>query len=306
MAKFDAYQMVTDRIIQLLESGILPWARPWSSITAHAWSRSKGVAYSFLNQCLLADPGKKYATMSELLSDVSGEWLTFKQALDAGGHVRKGEKWRQIVFFKMLPVPDRHMQDADGNPIMVEIPYLKYYTVFRIDQCEGVEQKYHTDETLHDFIADQDADEIAESYVRREGITLTHVKGYKAYYSPALDTVILPLREQFADRGEYYGTLFHELTHSTGHESRLNRLAKCAAFGSETYSTEELVAEIGSASMLATLGIETPNSFHNAAAYIQNWIKALKGDKKMVVVASARAEKALRLIAPQLAGEPTA
>ncbi len=108
--------------------------------------------------------------------------------------------------------------------------------------------------------------------------------------------MVTPLPEQFQDSAEYYSTLFHELTHSTGHESRLNRLDKCAAFGSEIYSTEELVAEIGSASLLATLGIETGETLTASAAYIKNWLKAVKNDKRMVVAAASRAEKAVRMI----------
>ena len=111
-----------------------------------------------------------------------------------------------------------------------------------------------------------------------------------------LDTVVTPLPEQFKDRAEYYSALFHELVHSTGHATRLNRLTECAAFGSEVYSTEELVAEIGSASILATLGIETEASMSNSAAYIKGWLKALKNDKRMIVTASAKAEKAIRMI----------
>ena len=284
--KFDAYKMVTDRICALLEQGLKPWAQPWTSAVSCAWSGNDGHSYSLLNQMLLADPEKKYNTMNELLSDIRGEWVTFKGALARGGHVKAGEHGRKVVFFQMMETKKEK-----------EDPFLSVYTVFHISQCEGLEQKFHLDgNTLYDFTADATAEEVAADYIKREGITYNPVHGDKAYYSPALDTVVTPLPEQFADSSEYYSTLFHELTHSTGHKSRLDRLDKCAAFGSETYSTEELVAEIGSASLLATMGIENESSLTASAAYIKNWLHALRNDKRMIVTAAARAEKAVKMI----------
>lgn len=296
--KFDAYQMVTDRIIALMENGIIPWARPWTGVNAcnGAWSRRDGRAYSLVNQMLLGDPDKKYSSWQELLDDVRGEWLTFKQALDLGGCVRKGEKGRRIVFFK---VNERKTEELDenGEPVVKRFPILKSYTVFRVDQCDGISQKWYTgDNERPEFMDDLTAEDVVSDYIRREGVTVNHVKGDRAYYSPALDTVVLPLKNQFNSAEEYYSTAFHELAHSTGHESRLNRLSDVAAFGSESYSTEELTAEICSASIMATLGIDTAGTLRNSAAYVQNWLKALKNDKKMIVVASARAEKALQLL----------
>lgn len=301
--KFDAYQMVTDRIVALMESGIIPWARPWSaaahaSMPSGAWSRRNGESYSLVNQMLLADPDKKYANMNELLDDVRGEWLTFKQALDLGGNVRKGEKGRKVVFFK-INEKKTDEKDEEGKEIVKRIPILKAYTVFRVDQCEGIEQKWHKDtaeETANTFVDDLTAEDVIADYIRREGVTMNHVASNRAYYQPSLDTVVLPLKEQFNSAAEYYSTAMHELAHSTGHESRLNRLHGVAAFGDEVYSTEELTAEICSASILATLGIDTEGSLRNSAAYVQSWLKALKNDKKMIVVASARAEKALQML----------
>lgn len=290
--KFDAYQMATDKIISLLESGLKPWAKPWTKVMSCAWSGNNGKPYSLLNQMLLADPDKQYKTMDELLNDIRGEWVTFKQAQERGGTVRKGEHGRQVVFFKMM----EKKRENEEDPIE-RFPYLTAYTVFHIRQCDGLEQKYHTnDDVLYDFSADADAETVAMDYIKREGITYNPVHGDRAYYSPLLDTVVTPLPEQFKDSEEYYSALFHELVHSTGHASRLNRLTECAAFGSETYSTEELVAEIGSASILATLGIETDASMNQSAAYIKGWLKALKNDKRMIVTASAKAEKAIRMI----------
>lgn len=290
MPKFDAYQMVTDHICELLESGVCPWVRPWGTVADCAFSRATGKPYSMLNQMLLADPEKKYSSISELYADVAGEWLTYKQAQEAGGTVRKGEHGRKIVFFKMI---EKEGEDGEKQ----KIPYLTAYTVFRIDQCDGIEQKHHTDgDEPHDVTTDKTAESVAADYVRRSGVTVNHVRGNQAYYSPALDTVVLPTMEQFHGTLEYYSTLLHELTHSTGHADRLNRLSKVAAFGSDKYSVEELTAEIGSASILATLGIDTDGSLRNSAAYIKSWLAALRSDKRMIVNAAARAEKAVRMI----------
>ena len=297
--KFDAYQMVTDKIVTLMEQGIIPWARPWTdgNGASCAWSRSTGREYSFLNQMLLADPEKEYSNISELLNDVKGEYLTFKQAHELGGSVKKGEHGKRVVFFKMIDVKDGDKTNEDGDPLMKKIPYLQSYTVFRVDQCEGISQKYHTEPAeAHEIGEDLTAEELIRSYVAGSGVTFNHVNGNQAYYSPALDTVVIPERSQFRALAEYYSTAFHELAHSTGHEGRLNRLEKVAAFGNDVYSTEELTAEICSASILATLGIDTDASLRNSAAYVQNWLKALKNDKKMIVVAAARAEKALQMI----------
>lgn len=294
--RFDAYQMVTDRICALLEQGIKPWAKPWSSATTCAWSGSNGRVYSLLNQMLLADPEKKYKTIEELFADIRGEWVTFKHAQERGGNVKKGEKGRKVVFFKMLD-KETGKKDADGNEITESIPYLTVYTVFKISQCDGLTQKYHTnDDQLYTFIADASAERVAAEYIQREGITYRKTKGNKAYYRPSTDVVVTPIPEQFSDPAEYYSTLYHELTHSTGHPKRLNRITDSAAFGNEEYSREELVAEIGSAFLCATLGVENNNTLLNSAAYIQNWLKALKNDKRMIVVASSRAEKAVRMI----------
>ena len=289
---FDAYQMVTDRICEMLEQGIIPWNRPWATAATMAWSGQDGHPYTLLNQFLLADPAKKYPDFSAMLDDIAGEWVTFKQAIDRGGKVKKGEHGRKVVFFKMV-----NKKDEDGNETDEVFPVISWSTVFKISQCEGIEQKFHTDaDTLYDFNPDQTADDVAKNYVQREGIKVNFVHGNKACYIPSLDSVTMPLPEQFKDSGEYYSTLFHELVHSTGHEKRLNRVRKAAAFGNEEYSTEELVAEIGAASILATLGIESTDTFRNSAAYIQNWLKSLKNDKKMIFTASSRAEKAIKLI----------
>lgn len=294
--KFDSYQMVTDRICQMLEAGFVPWNKPWASVMACAWSGNDGHPYSLLNQLLLADPEKKYADYDEMFADISGEWVTFKQAIDRGGCVRKGEKGRKVVFFQMVELKkDDQKEDEEKH----YYPCLKVFTVFKVSQCDGIEQKFHKDSgTLYEFNSVQTADKVAEDYINREGITLKHVHGNNASYSPALDLVTMPVKEQFKESAEYYSTLFHELAHSTGHPNRLNRfgLETVAAFGDDDYSTEELVAEITASSTLQSIGMQTESVFRNNVGYIQHWLKALRNDKKMIVTAAARAEKAIKLI----------
>ena len=274
--KKDIYQEVTDRIISQLENGVIPWHKPWITSNANlAISYSTGKPYSLLNQMILGRPG---------------EYLTFNQVQQAGGHVKKGEKSGMVVFWKWLDVED---EQRPGE--MKKVPFLKYFNVFHIDQCEGVKPRHEV--TLNDEAeTDADADAIITGYLQRSGVKLIHQEGNRAFYRPSSDSVTIPLLAQFKDIAEYYSTAFHELTHSTGHESRLNRLAKCAFFGSEEYSKEELVAEIGAAALVNFAGLETASSFKNSAAYIQSWLKALRNDKRMIVSASGQAEKAVNLI----------
>ena len=283
----DVYAEVTDRIIAALETGIIPWHRPWIGVTDYAISYATGKPYSLLNQILL---------------DEAGEYITFNACKRAGGRVRKGAKAKMVVFWKLLPVNETDVEgnvkvSADGLPITKNIPILRYDQVFNLNDCEGIEPR-HPDEPLSNTQLIDEAEKVLTGYVARSGLTFRHEKQNRAFYRPSEDLIVLPLREQFKDPAEYYATAFHEATHSTGHKDRLNRLAAGddAAFGSESYSREELVAEIGSAACLNRLGIETSNTFQNSAAYIQGWLKALKNDKRLIVSAAGRAEKAVSMI----------
>ena len=291
--KFDLFQVVTDRIIAQLEGGTIPWHKPWIQVSKScdlAVSYTTGKPYSLLNQMLLGEPG---------------EYITFKQCTDRGGKVKQGEKSRMVVFWKML---SKDKLDDKGNPVMGSdgkvrkemIPLLQYFNVFHIRQCEGIEPRHRKDEEPVAepvaFTPDETAEEIITSYVGRSGLTLVHHTGNRAYYQPSTDTVVLPETTQFKELAEYYSTAFHELTHSTGHAKRLNRLDKKASFGSAEYSKEELVAEIGASALVNHVGLETESSFRNNAAYVQNWLTALKNDKRLIVSASGKAEKAVSMI----------
>ena len=271
----DIYAEITARIIDQMENGIIPWQKPWVA-NGKAISHATGKAYSLLNQMLLGRPG---------------EYLTFKQCQEAGGRVRKGEKSSMVVFWKWIEQEDEETGEKK------EVPFLRYYNVFHIDQCEGISAK-HTQETAFPDGADTlaTAQDIIYDYLSREGVKMTHTEGDQAFYRPATDEVVLPIRKQFISTAEYYSTVFHELTHSTGHPSRLNRLTKPSFFGTEDYSKEELVAEIGASALVNYVGLETANSLRNNTAYIQNWLTVLKGDKRFIVSASGKAEKAVNLI----------
>lgn len=275
----NVYQLVTDRIVSQLEQGVIPWEKPWQGVRSGAYNRISKKSYSLLNQMLLKH---------------QGEYATFKQWADLGGKVRKGAKSEIVVFWKMFPIEET---DKDGQRIIKQIPLLKYYNVFHISDVDGVEPL--TKDQLNEIEPLEQAEQIMSDYLNRENITLEQSASDKAYYSPTQDLVHLPLMEQFKNQAEYYSTAFHELTHSTGHKTRLDRLdagLKSASFGSSEYSKEELVAELGSAYILNSLGIETTHSLRNSAAYIQSWLTVLKSDIKFIVSASSKAEKAVNYI----------
>lgn len=270
----DLYQLITDRIIAALESGTIPWHKPWTC-TSGAISRSTGKPYSVLNQLLLPK---------------AGEYVTFRQAVEEGHPVKKGEKASMVFFFKFLDSKDEETDEPK------KIPLLKYYPVFHISQCEGMQPRFATPVPRNDLQPDQRAESIISDYVKRSGVTLKRIHSDKAFYSPVQDTIVVPEMSQYREVAEFYSTLFHEAVHSTGHSSRLNRITDVAQYGSESYSKEELTAELGSSFLVNAAGLETKGSFDNSAAYIQGWLYALKNDKRFVVSAAGKAEQAVKLI----------
>ena len=199
-----------------------------------------------------------------------------------------------VFFFKPYKVNET---DRSGKLVERTIPLLRYYNVFHISQCDGIAPKHQMIPT-RSFEPIAEADEITRDYCQREALPIIHVLQDRAYFSPMTDTITLPLKEQFGEVAEYYSTLFHEIGHSTGLPKRLNRFQVDSTLhqSKEEYSHEELVAEITSATILSTLGIETKGSFENAVAYINNWMQALRNDKRMIVTAASKAEKAVTLI----------
>lgn len=231
--------------------------------------------------------------MNQMLLGQSGEWATYKQWQESGGRIRKGEKASFVTFWKLQPYEETN---ADGETEIKQIPLLRYYNVFHISQVEGV--KPLEDVKLNDIEPIAEAERIKEAYKEREHIQIKEVISNDAFYSPSGDYIQVPCKEQYTVANEFYNTLFHEMIHSTGHKSRLNRLTTGAdaRFGSQVYSKEELCAELGSAMILNQIGIETSETFTNSAAYIQNWLQVLKNDNKFIVSASGKAQKAVEYI----------
>lgn len=272
------YDEVVARITKELESGNIPWLKPWTGANG-AWSRATGRNYSLLNQFLMP----------------KGEYATFKQIQEEGGHVLKGSKSYPVIFWKIYT---KEEEDENGEKVTRKYPVLKEYRVFNIETQTDLERKYNKDAGTSEIEPLPILEGMREAYTKKYGIEFYEMEGDRAYYSPMRDMVVVPLKEQFNDTAEYYSTVYHELGHSTGHSKRLNRGldTQNAAFGSETYGREELVAELTACGILANLGVETNTSFRNNAAYIQSWLKAIKEDPKAIVWASSRAEKAYEMI----------
>lgn len=279
------YQIVTDRICEQLNKGIIPWNRPWTGVADGAISYTTRKPYSLLNQMLLGE---------------DGEYITFNEVAKLGGKVKKGAKSQMVVFFKRYVKEELGINPDTGEEENKEkISFaLRYYNVFNVKDCEGIPAKTREEKRL--FTEDKTGEEVISEYINREasnGFKFENIKGNRAYYSPSLDKVVLPLKEQFKREGEYYSTAFHEIAHSTLKECRCNRKQKeTVHFGDEDYSKEELVAEITSANICSVTGIETASTFRNSVAYIQSWLRALQNDTKMIVFASSQAENATRYI----------
>ena len=279
--KADAYEVVTAKLIDALEQGTVPWDKPWKNVNGYGpTSMSTGKAYRGINVWILS-------VESMLKGYTSQFWLTFKQAQALGGSVRKGEKGTQIVLWK------RFSKEVDENGQKVDKTFamLRHFTVFNVEQCDGVEAP--SVEKIEDHDPIESAEKIVSDWTGRPEIKHG---GNRACYSPALDYVQMPERGQFKSGEDYYNVLFHELAHSTGHASRLNRPSLIAptAFGSEDYSKEELVAEFAAAFLTGEAGIEVPVT--RSASYLANWLKVLKDDRKMLVSAAAQAQKASDLV----------
>jgi len=278
MIKSDIYQDVTDRIIKSLESGTAPWLKSWDSEgntleLGMPFNRTSKKAYRGINTLLLwiekADQG--------FASDC---WLTYKQAVDLGGNVRKGEKGTGIVFFKAVG----EKQDSAGDKVK-GFAFAKRYTVFNLDQCDGV------DALAQPKPAAPTGDSVMMAIAETIGANVQF--GGNPCFIPSIDVIRMPQSSDFKTLHHFEATLAHELTHWTGHKSRLAR-DMASRFGDEAYAAEELVAEIGAAFMSARLGFDHDEMRHDG--YIASWLKVLRGDKKAVFTASSLAQKAVDLI----------
>lgn len=291
----DVYSLVTERITAALEAGTIPWKKPWASLGGIPRNLASGRPYRGMNVLLLS-LGQPYT---------SPWWLTYKQAQELGGHIKKGERSSIVTFWKIAQKTEEapegesaaEAQDRSGR----RAPLLRYYHVFNLEQCEGV--------------AAPPSEEFQPREHERLALCETLVAGMpgrprivrdprQAFYAPALDQVAIPDLSQFETPEGYYATLFHELVHSTGHPSRLARqgLGTPAPFGTPDYSREELVAEFGAAFLCAHAGI-FPATADSQAAYIDGWLRVLKKDHRMLPIAAAHAQKAADFILGIRGGE---
>lgn len=276
-------EIVAERVLEELKKGEIPWQKPWFGCDRYV-SHVNGKHYSLLNCILLGQPG---------------EYISYKQAKKEGGHVKEGAKGKLVVFWS--PVK-KIVVDDDGEEVEKTHFILKYYKVFNVNDCENIKKKYlNDDDTKCIHEKDMGAEEIIDRYMAaNEGLRLfREEKSNRAFYRPSEDFIQVPNMEQFEKLEEFYSTLFHEMTHSTGHWTRLGRFkedVKLAAFGSEDYSKEELIAELGAAALCGKCGIESESSFRNSAAYIQGWMEAIKNDPNLLVSAAGKADKAVEFI----------
>ena len=278
----DIYARVTDAIIADLERGTPTWTRPWSAehlagrITRPL--RHNGEPYSGINVILL---------WSEAVTRGfnAPTWMTFRQALALGAHVRKGETGSTVVYANSI---SRTETDGDGRDVEREIPFLKAYTVFNVDQVEALPGHFYA--TVEPQLDPQQRIAHADAFFTATGADIRH-GGDSAYYAMHPDYVQLPPFECFADPESYYATLAHECTHWTRHPTRLDRDFGRTRWGDEGYAREELVAELGAAFLCADLGLElTPRDDH--AAYFESWLKVLRDDRRFIFTAAAHAQRA--------------
>jgi antirestriction protein ArdC len=269
-------EIITENVIKQLEQGVAPWRKPWStSIPRNLITKRP---YRGLNVFMLASQG--YG---------SCHWLTFNQAKQLGAHVRQDEKSSLVMFWKIDELVRRKI-DSDGEPANEKGKsiLLRYYRVFNVEQCDGLKALYGDDRKPVNPIAE------CESIVERMPNPPRIEQHSQAFYRPTADMVGMPSRNCFESPEAYCSTLFHELTHSTGHKSRLNRFEGNATdhqFGSESYSKEELVAEMGAAMLAGIAGISHA-TLGNSASYLQSWITRLKSDSRLIISAASQAQKA--------------
>ncbi|MEW8051140.1 MAG: zincin-like metallopeptidase domain-containing protein [Candidatus Thiodiazotropha sp.] len=277
----DVYTRVTDKIVADLEQGVRPWMKPWNA--EHAAGRitkplrHNGQAYNGINILMLWS-----AAVTEGYS--APIWMTFRQARELGAHVRKGEKGELVVYANTIT---RTEENANGEDVEQTIPFMKGYTVFNVEQIEGLPAHYYQ---LADPVLDPvQRIEHVECFFTATGADVRH-GGNQAYYTMGSDHIQLPPFESFRDAESYYATLAHETTHWTRHPSRLDRDFGRKRWGDEGYAQEELVAELGAAFLSADLEL-TPEVREDHTAYIESWLKVLRQDKRAIFTAAAHAQR---------------
>lgn len=296
MAKTDINQKVTNLVIEALEAGIAPWNCPMERDGAPAGmpvNAKTGNAYNGINTVTL--------WMGQQLGGYSSDrWLTYKQAQELGGQVKKGEKSTPGVFYKTLQKETEEV-DSNGDNMVEHIPMIKGFSLFNLDQIEGLEHLQDENATgpRYEFTPI----EAGERLMVAGGVTV-HEGGPDAFYRPATDEITMPDRKRFADNADFYRVFAHELTHATKHESRCNRKPYKTDLPNGGYAFEEMVAQMGSAMVSAQIGL--PAYIENDAAYIGTWLQALRNDKRLVFKAAAQAQTATDWIMAEYSREESA
>lgn len=295
------YEELTQKFIDMIEAGIIPWEQTWS-MTGKAYNHTSNKDYNLLNQMLL---GK------------AGDWDTCKAWNKAGAYVKKGEKASYVIQSWKTAIDNETGKRVTDKKLAAEVLRLGFYRigaeveidehlyhisfslkwqpVFHISQVTGNVTPKRDLDTAPAIAPEEAAESMIAAYLRREHLPLDNSGSMEAFYAPVEDRVVIPALNQYKNANEYYSTAFHELTHSTGHAKRLNRKI-LNSFGTQAYAREELIAEMGSAFILNSLGISTDKTERNNAAYLQSWLGKLRNDTKLIYNACAGAEKAANYI----------
>jgi antirestriction protein ArdC len=293
MSGTDVYQEVTDRMIRALEQGTVPWRRPWSATAGRPRSISTGRAYQGINTWLLGMTSAEHGYSSPW-------WGTFHQIRELGGQVRKGQNRQNgcgatlISLWRTFAPKDAEPDPETGE--VREVAMGRLIPVFNADQCDGLPVRFYP---VPGVVAEgiEDCDSVVSGYLSNRGPSLAHDGAGRAFYRITDDSIHLPPAASFASPAHRYATTYHEMIHSTGHPSRLDiPESGHNHFGDAAYSKEELRAEMGAAMLCAQTGIDTVSLFENSAAYIADWLSALKDDRKLVISAASAAEKAADLV----------
>ena len=292
--KQDVYTRITNKIVADLEQGVRTWMKPWSAsqTTGRIMRplRHNGIAYSGINTLMLWASAMEQGFVAPI-------WMTFKQAIELNANVRKGEKGSLVVYANSIT---KTVDDGAGNEVEREIPFLKGYTVFNVDQIEGLPEQYYAKPEV--TLTPVQRIDRAEAFFAGTGADIRY-RGDRAFYSNDGDYIQMPVIEAFRDAESFYATLAHESCHWTKHSSRLERDFGRKTWDDEGYAREELVAELGSAFLCADLDL-TPDVRDDHAAYIASWISVLKDDKRAIFSAAAHAQKATAFL-HRLQAQPT-
>lgn len=289
--KRDLYEEVTEKIIRMIELGVAPWRRTWSTYGL-ARNYATGHIYTGINLLLMNNT-----------SHLIPYFMTYAQIKERGGHIKQGAKAEMVIYFNVyykdandqtLEKEDARIRLSSGEDIQI-LKFIKYYNVFNIADIKGIEFKL-TEIRLSPNEKIAHCEQIIEHMPNPPEIKVE--KSNRAFYSPIFDFIVMPAREQFESAEAYYATLFHELIHSTGHIKRLGReeVVNLTGFGSVPYCREELVAEMGASFLCSIAQIDYSDLFENSAAYLSGWLTKLRADSRFIFKAAAEGQKAVEYI----------